>query len=175
MSFVCEAGGVHKEEPFVQFDDHCTICHIYEHSAVYNQQYRTIYMYVYKAFIYYTGIYGHSAVYNQQYKTIYIFGGHIYKDERLTLSEHLFTFDVTDYSWNILQPEPSKGLQHERWSLVRFTVYYANHQHAGFKLAEDLGEIVYLSCHTSAYFELLQISFYVEYLGHQLQSPLNCC
>ena len=53
------------------------------------------------------GLYGHSAVYNPEYKTIYIFGGHVFKDEKIQVSHFLFTFDVTKTSWNILQPRIS--------------------------------------------------------------------
>lgn len=78
--------------------------------------------YVVGLFSFNTGIYGHSAVYQKQYKSIYIFGGHVFKDERLQLSEYLFTYDVTDATWNVLQPEPSVEMLNNRWSLVCVTV-----------------------------------------------------
>ncbi|WAR31429.1 MEGF8-like protein [Mya arenaria] len=52
-----------------------------------------------------TGIYGHSAVYEPQSQTIYIYGGYVYREERWRVSRSLFTYDVATNSWNLLQPE----------------------------------------------------------------------
>ncbi|KAL5012356.1 hypothetical protein ScPMuIL_010907 [Solemya velum] len=50
------------------------------------------------------GLYGHSAVYHEHSNTIYIFGGQMYKSDRFYISDELYTYDVQNKRWNLLQP-----------------------------------------------------------------------
>ena len=84
------------------------------------------------SFYFSAGLYGHSAVYNEASKTIYVYGGHVYRQERLFVSDSLFTFDIITKSWNILQPEKnsvvSTQIFKEKKSDIFKFVYLRNFQ-----------------------------------------------
>lgn len=52
----------------------------------------------------FTAIYGHTAVYHEENKTIYIYGGHVYTDEILSISDRVYTYSVKQKSFNVLPP-----------------------------------------------------------------------
>ena len=61
----------------------------------------------------FAGIYGHTSVYNGPTKTIYIYGGYLYKNHKLSISNSLFTYDVTDNSWNSLHATSQTAVSNE--------------------------------------------------------------
>lgn len=50
------------------------------------------------------GVYGHSAVYNQQLDTVYVFGGMLYESHQVIISSRLYSLHLPTKRWSSLPP-----------------------------------------------------------------------